>query len=75
MKVNKNKIKTLIFIATIFLVCLIVGCVTLLVSIFKTKSTIEKQNAEIEKLNNQIEYYKQLEQNNQTPDYEIVEED
>lgn len=74
MKSNQSKIKLFIFLAITFILFLLVSSVALLVSISATQKTIKQQKAEIEKLENQIEYYKQLE-NQESPDYEITEEE
>ena len=74
MQANPKKVKLIIFLAITLVAILLVSCIALAVSIFTTKNKINEQQKEIEKLNNQIEYYRQLE-NQQNPDINFSTEE
>ena len=74
MQANPKKVKLIIFLAITLVAILLVSCIALTISIFNTNNKIKKQKEEIEKLNNQIEYYRQLE-NQENPDFNFSTED
>ena len=74
MQANPKKVKLIIFLAITLVAILLVSCIALAISIFNTNNKIKKQQEEIEKLNNQIEYYRQLE-NQENPDFNFSTED
>lgn len=74
MQPNPKKVKLIIFLAITLVAILLVSCIALTISIFNTNNKIKKQKEEIEKLNNQIEYYHQLE-NQENPDFNFSTED
>ena len=74
MQANPKKVKLIIFLAITLVAILFISCIALAISIFSTKNKINEQKKEIEKLNNQIEYYRQLE-NQENPDINFSTED
>jgi len=74
MQANPKKVKLIIFLAITFVAILLTSCIALAISIFNTNNKIKNQKEEIEKLNNQIEYYHQLE-NQDNPDINFSTEE
>ena len=74
MQANPKKVKLIIFLAITLVAILLISCIALAISIFNTNNKIKNQKEEIEKLNNQIEYYHQLE-NQDNPDINFSTEE